>query len=300
MGRPRIKIIDDAQIEVEEKASKKIKKAKSESPNESVIPSETRNLPGSEDPSLIVQDDKIEAEDRHVVSQSGTPRDDEKKEAKKATKPGKAKPRSKKYQELTKDLDRTKIYSLTEAIDMVKKLSYSKFDATLEAHVNTAQMGLRGLVSLPFATGRKLRILAFGKGAETAGADIVGSDETIEEINKGKINFDIVVTTPEWMPKLAKVARILGPRGLMPNPKNGTITDDLKKAVEGFQAGKTEYKTESKAPVIHLALGKLNQPNEELMANIKTLYQTIGKSRVKKITLSPTMGPGIKIDLSSL
>ncbi|OGE77282.1 hypothetical protein A3J19_00835 [Candidatus Daviesbacteria bacterium RIFCSPLOWO2_02_FULL_41_8] len=201
---------------------------------------------------------------------------------------------------MTKDLDRTKIYSLTEAIDMVKKLSYSKFDATLEAHVNTAQMGLRGLVSLPFATGRKLRILAFGKGAETAGADIVGSDETIEEINKGKINFDIVVTTPEWMPKLAKVARILGPRGLMPNPKNGTITDDLKKAVEGFQAGKTEYKTESKAPVIHLALGKLNQPNEELMANIKTLYQTIGKSRVKKITLSPTMGPGIKIDLSSL
>ncbi len=109
-----------------------------------------------------------------------------------------------------------------------------------------------------------------------------------------------MIATPEWMPKLAKIARILGPRGLMPNPKNGTITNDLKKAIEGFQAGKTEYKTEAKVPVIHIVMGKLNQPTEELSANIKTLLQTLGKTRVKKVTLSPTMGPGIKIDLSSL
>lgn len=208
---------------------------------------------------------------------------------KKAVKPGKAKPRSKKYQEIVKDLDRNKAYPLHEAIDTVKKLSYTKFPATLEAHINTAQTGIRGLVSLPFAAGKKLRILAFE-----------GSDEVIEEINKGKVDFDLVVTTPQYMPKLAKVARILGPRGLMPNPKNGTITDDIKKAVEGFQAGKTEYKTEPKAPVIHLALGKLNQPNEELMANIKTLLQTLGKTKVKQVRLAPTMGPSVKLDLTSI
>ncbi len=128
----------------------------------------------------------------------------------------------------------------------------------------------------------------------------MGTDEVIEEINKGKFNYDLVVTTPVWMPKLAKIAKILGPRGLMPNPKNGTITEDLKKAVEGFQAGKTEYKTESKAPVIHLSLGKLSQPTDELSANIKMLIQTLGKTRVKKVTLSPTMGPAVKLDLSSL
>lgn len=211
-----------------------------------------------------------------------------KESSKKPQKPGKARERGKKYQEVSKDLDRTKTYPLNEALDIVKKLSYSKFDATLEAHINTASVGIRGLVSLPFASGRKLRILAFE-----------GEEKTIEEISKGKVDFDLIITTPEWMPKLTKVARILGPRGLMPNPKNGTIADDLKKAAESFQAGKTEYKTESKAPVMHIAMGKLTQPNEELAANIKTLLQTLGKSRVKKVSLSPTMGPAIKLDLSS-
>lgn len=219
---------------------------------------------------------------------------------KKPQKPGKAKPRSKKYQEAVKDLERAKSYPINEALDLVKKVSYSRFTGTLEVHINTAQSGIRGLVSLPFASGKKLKILAFGKGAEASGADLIGSDDLIEEINKGKLGFDLLVTTPEWMPKLAKIARILGPRGLMPNPKNGTITDDLKKAVESFQAGKTEFKTEPKAPVIHLTLGKLSQPNDELQTNIKTLVQTVGKTRIKKVTLAPTMGPGIKIDLSSL
>lgn len=190
---------------------------------------------------------------------------------------------------------------------MVKKLSYAKFNATLEAHINTAQTGLRGLVSLPYASGKKLRILAFGKGAEQSGADLVGTDEIIERISQGKVDFDLIITTPEWMPKLAKVAKILGPKGLMPNPKNGTITppaggsaDGLKKAIEGFQAGKTEYKTESKAPVVHLALGKLSQPTDELSQNIQTLLQTIGKTRIKKVSLAPTMGPSVKLDLTTI
>lgn len=227
---------------------------------------------------------------------------------KKVEKPGKAKPRSKKYQQVIKDLDRSKTYSIPEAVDMVKKMSYAKFNATLEAHINTTQTGLRGLVSLPYASGKKLRILSFPSAKLTSSEKqelekegvVFGDDSTLETIEKGKLNFDLLITTPEWMPKLAKVAKILGPRGLMPNPKNGTISNDLKKEVERFQTGKTEYKTEPKAAVIHLGLGKLDQPNEELAANIKILLQTLGKSRIKKVTLSPTMGPSVKLDLASI
>ncbi len=223
---------------------------------------------------------------------------------KNSQKPGKAKPRSKKYQEISKDLDKTLSYSITEAVELVKKLSYSKFTGTLEAHINTTVPNLRGLVSLPFASGKKLTILAFGptssKDFEGLEDIIIGTDEVIEEINKGKVNFDLLVTTPDWMPKLAKVARILGPRSLMPNPKNGTITSDLKKAVSAFQSGKTEYRTESKAQVIHLGLGKLDQPTEELTANITTLLQTLGKSRIKKVTIAPTLGPSVKLDLTGI
>lgn len=186
MGRPRIKTIDDS--------------AKEEVSRVEQVPQ--------------VEEKKQEEKPRDTRDTSKT---------RGTLKPGKAKPRSKKYQEIAKDLDRTKAYSLDEAVNMVKKLSYSKFNGTLEAHINTAQTGIRGLVSLPYV-----------------------------------------------------------------------------KAVESFQAGKTEYKTEPKAPIIHIALGKLNQPNEELVANIKTLLQTLGKTRVKKLTLSPTMGPGIKVDLASI
>lgn len=275
MGRPKIKVIDDSvKEEVKKKSSKKqtVDDGKIEDSNLKIENGgSNESIPSS---TLNPQNTTL-----HPLSSI----------VKRVVKPGKAKPRSKKYQEISKDLDRNKAYLLNEAVDLVKKLSYTKFNATLEAHINTTQTGIRGLVSLPFASGKKLRILAFE-----------GSDEIIAEIEKGKINFDLVVTTPAWMPKLAKVARILGPRGLMPNPKNSTIAQDLNKAVEGFQAGKTEYKTEAKAPVIHIAMGKLEQPTEELVANIKTLLQTLGKTRVKKVSLSPTMGPSVKVDLASI
>lgn len=275
MGKTKTKIIDDSQPEVEVK-NKKSSKNESEAIGEAV----TANTP--------------EVNQEAAQHTSGVSKE------KKAQKPGKAKPRSKKYQEKVLDLDRTKSYPVDEAVEQVKKLSYSKFEGSLEAHINTIQTGIRGLVSLPFASGKKLKILAFGPGLKEEDGVTIGDDSTIEEINKGKFDFDLVITTPDWMPKLAKAAKVLGPRGLMPNPKNGTITEDLKKAVEGFQAGKTEYKTESKAPVIHLGLGKLSQPTEELSANIKTLLQTLGKSKVKKVSLSPTMGPSVKVDLASL
>ena len=291
MGKKKLTIIDDSQPEVEVKKEKK-----KINPNREIIAKEAK-----------AEETKVENQVQ-TRDQSKKTEPEEPKQEKKFQKQGKAKPRSKKYKEIVSDLDRSKTYPLNEAVELTKKLSYSKFTGTLEAHINTTQTGIRGLVSLPFASGRKIRIVAFGKNAQDSGADIVGTEETIEEINKGKVNFDLVITSPDWMSKLAKVARILGPRGLMPNPKNGTITDDLKKAVDSFQAGKTEYghspkqvyKTEAKGFVIHMALGKLDQPTEELTVNIKTLLQTLGKTRVKKVTLAPTIGPGVKVNLGSV
>ncbi|QQG43116.1 MAG: 50S ribosomal protein L1 [Candidatus Daviesbacteria bacterium] len=274
MGKTKTKIIDDSQPE----AKKKKTSAKQK---------------------LDVGNEKIDEEVRDLKVETPTSNIQPPKPTSKVKHPTSKKVRSKKYQEISKDLDRSKSYPVSEAVDMVKKLSYSKFNGSLEAHIITAQTGVRGLISLPFASGRKIRVLAFGKNAPSSGADIVGDDSTLTQIEKGQINFDIIVTTPEWMAKLTKVAKILGPRGLMPNPKNGTITNDLKKALEGFQGGKTEFKTESKSPIIHLALGKLNQPTEELSANVRTLLQTLGKSKILKVSLAPTMGPSVKLDFSS-
>src|SRR3989344_7871157 len=316
MGKTKTAVMDDSlPVEEPKKSNKKlgrqddlVEKLRAELATEDEAGREVSEAR----PDALKQTQKEE-----IAMPPAAPRDNqpvkEKKPQNPGTRPasgGKEKPRSKKYKQSllfsdeksqdTSSLDRNKSYPISEAIEIVKKVSYTKFEGTLEAHINTAQTGIRGLVSLPFASGKKLTILAFGKDAETSGADKIGSDEILEEINKGKVDFDLLVTTPEWMPKLAKVAKILGPRGLMPNPKSGTITSDLKKTVESFMSGKTEYKTEPKAPVIHLGLGKLTQPTEELSANIKTLLQTLGKSRVKKVSLSPTMGPSVKLDLSSI
>lgn len=293
MGKTKIQVIDDsAPVKEPKKTNKKAAKLESAKAIDAVESApEAQNI----------------TQEPESSRPSGALRPSE-QTSRKTQKPGKAKPRSKKYQEIVKDLDKSKFYSLEEAVDMVKKLNYAKFDATLEAHINTHALGIRGFVSLPFVTGTKLKILAFPPAKLTSSSKkelenegvVFGDDSKIDEIIRGKVDFDLLITTPEWMPKLAKAAKILGPRGLMPNPKNGTITDDLKKAVESYQAGKTEYKTEAKAPVIHLALGKLTQPNEELTSNIKTIFNTLGKSKIKKLTLSPTMGPSVKLDLASI
>lgn len=316
MGRPKVKIIDDSIVEDNKTkgSSDESKKEKTLHSNprssntkkggDSLVESLKAELGIQEEPKESKEDPK-ESKETKLSSTPSTPSKPSKKKAPKLS-------RSKSYQAKVKELNgepaegeeavdfRTKSYKVTDAIELVKRSSYSKYTGTLEAHINTASIGIRGTISLPFATGRSMKVAAFGKGAETSGADIVGDDALLDTIKKGKIDFDVLITTAEWMPKFAPLARVLGPKGLMPNPKNGTITADLKKAVESYQAGKTEYKTESKAAVMHLALGKLDQPTEELAANIKTLLQTLGKSRVKKVTLAPTMGPSVRLDLGSI
>ena len=313
MGKTKTKIIDDSveepsaissQPSDEQKPSTKAAQPKGSTPKDALAASLLAEL--------TEEFEEVEAKPEKPSTKAvATPGEEKEKrpstqaaQAKKAVKT-KVKPRGKKYLEAVKDVDKHQKYELKEAVDMIQKRSYTKFPGTVEIHINTNVKNIRGLISLPFASGKKLTILAFGKGAEDSGADIVGNDAILETVVKGKVEadgkkFDVVITTSEWMPKLAKAARVLGPRGMMPNPKNGTILDDLKKSVGEVQGGKVEYKSESNGQVIHLGIGKVTQPVEEITANVKMLYSTIGKSKIRKIVLSPTMGPGVKVDLASI
>ena len=309
MGKTKIKTIDDSAPVVKTKESEK-KTAKSK-PKDTLAASLLEQLNkefGEVKPSYAAYSAEAAAkagkalEGKQEKEQVDVKRKEVKAERaeKKPAQKAKVKPRGKKYQEAAKLVDPAQNYPLDEAVELVKKASYTKFDGSMELHINTALKGIRGLVSLPFASGKKLKVLVFGKDADKSGADMVGDDDKIEEISKGKISFDVLVATPEWMPKLAKVAKVLGPKGLMPNPKNGTISENLAKTIAELQGGKREYKTESNGQVIHLIVGKVSQPVEEISANVKTLYTTIGKSKIIKMVLSPTMGPGVKIDLASI
>lgn len=200
--------------------------------------------------------------------------------------------RSKKYREVVMKVDKTKVYPLSEALEMLPQIHLAKFDETVELHINTQSTGISGSVTLPHGTGKQTRvaILAPSKDQEAA-------DALLKEIESGSINFDVLIATPDAMPKLAKVARILGPRGLMPNPKNGTVTPKPEEAAQKFAGGQINFKTESKAPVLHLAVGKLSFKPEQLMENIKTAVEAVQSKNIKNITLKSTMSPGIKVQI---
>ena len=226
--------------------------------------------------------------------------------------------RSKKYQEAAKLIDRTKRYSLEEACELVKKTSTSKFDATVECAVRLnidprkAEQNLRGAVSLPHGTGKTVRVLVVTKGAKieeakAAGADYAGETELLEKIKGGWFEFDVVIASPDMMGELGKLGRILGPKGLMPNPKTGTVTMDIEKVVKEFKAGKVEYRTD-KVGNIQVPVGKVSFDSNKLKENIQTIYRQmlrIKPSTVKGVymqnfTITSTMGPGIKVAIDSI
>lgn len=224
----------------------------------------------------------------------------------------------KKLKSAYEKFDNFKEYSLDEALKLIKELSYTKFDETVEMAFNlgvdpkkTDQV-VRGTVSLPHGTGKKVRVLVFAKGekekeALEAGADYVGAEDLVEKIQKGWLDFDKAVATPDIMGLVGKLGKILGPRGLMPNPKLGTVTFDVAKAVREIKAGKVEYKTD-KAGVVHVPIGKVSFDTERLLENAKTVIDSITRAKpgtskgkyMKKIVVSSTMGPGIKIDLNRI
>lgn len=221
----------------------------------------------------------------------------------------------KKYQEAAKLIDKTRLYDPSEAIELVKKVATAKFDETIEAHVKLgvdsrhADQQVRGAVVLPHGTGKTVKILVFAKGekaieAEKAGADYVGGDELVTKIQgENWFDFDVVVATPDMMGVVGKLGRVLGPKGLMPNPKSGTVTFDLVKAVNEIKAGKVEYRLD-KTNIIHVPIGKASFEEQKLVDNFRTLLDAIVKAKpaaakgqyLKSITVTATMSPGIKVN----
>jgi large subunit ribosomal protein L1 len=191
---------------------------------------------------------------------------------------------SKKYQTLVDQYDKTKVYSLKEALELLEKLQRKSFDETVELHLNTVSTGVSGQITLPHGTGKVTRVA-------------IATDELIAEVEKGIINFDVLVAEPTMMVKLARVAKVLGPRGLMPNPKNGTITPKPEEVAKKYAGGQINFKTEAKAPIIHLTVGKISFGPEKLTDNIEALIAAIKKANIVNATLKSTMSPGLKIKI---
>ena len=227
--------------------------------------------------------------------------------------------KGKRYAEAAKAIDRTVLYDVNEAIALAKKTAVAKFDETIEAHIRTgcdgrhADQQIRGAVVLPHGTGKKVRVLVFAKNAKAdealaAGAEYVGAEELLPKIqNEGWLDFDVVVATPDMMGVVGRLGRVLGPKGLMPNPKAGTVTMDVAKAVKDIKAGKIEYRLD-KTNIIHVPIGKASFTEEQLADNFQTLIEAIIKARpaavkgqfLKSVTVAPTMGPGIKLNTTKL
>ena len=227
--------------------------------------------------------------------------------------------KGKKYLEALNKVDKTKLYTLDEAVKLVKETSVSKFDSSVEIAVRLnldtrkSDQQLRGAIVLPSGTGKEKKVLVIAKGdnaklAREASADFVGDTDMLEKIEKENwLDFDVMIATPDMMPLLGKLGKVLGPKGLMPNPKTGTVTTDVKKAVNDVKKGRVEYKTDSYGNV-HALVGKVSFTEDQLKENIKAFMNIIIKSKpsvvkgvyVKNISLSTTMGPGIKLDVNSL
>ncbi|MDO4684517.1 MAG: 50S ribosomal protein L1 [Candidatus Saccharibacteria bacterium] len=225
--------------------------------------------------------------------------------------------RGKNYQTAAKKVEAGKIYSLADALALATETSPVKFDASVEAHVRLgvdprqADQNIRATVSLPHGTGKDVRVAVFApegehEAAKKAGADIVGDEEFTKQLDKEELNFDVLVATPQYMAKLGKYARLLGPRGLMPNPKSGTVATDVAKAVAEAKAGKVEYRVDKQA-IVHLSFGKVSFGADKLADNAKAFFDSLQSQKpsslkgsyVKSITISTTMGPGIKVEVTN-
>lgn len=224
----------------------------------------------------------------------------------------------KKLTAIKKDLDQNKEYSLEEAISLLKKNSFVKFDETLDVAINLgvdprhSDQMVRGMVSLPAGTGKDVRVAVICKDdkvaeATTAGADLAGSINIIDDIKAGKIDFDVCIATPDMMGMVGQIARVLGPKGLMPNPKLGTVTTDIATAVKNAKSGQVEYRVE-KAGIVHVGVGKISFSEADLQKNAQTLIDSVLKAKpsgvkgayLKKIHVSSTMGPSLKVDISTI
>ena len=225
---------------------------------------------------------------------------------------------SKNRKNLISKLDTNKTYEAGEAIKLLKEYSYVKFDESLEIAVNLridankTEQNIRGVINLPKGSGKNIRVAVMAKGekakeAKDSGADLVGDEDLVQSISEGKILFDLLIATPDMMPTVGKIAKILGPKGMMPNPKLGTVTQDVASAVQNAKKGQVQYKND-KAGIVHAGIGKLNFSEEDLLENLKAFYSSIVKSKpdtvkgsfIKRVSIASTMGFGFQINTSSL
>ena len=226
--------------------------------------------------------------------------------------------KTKNNKKILEAIDATKLYEPIDAIKILKENKYAKFNETLDVAINLGidpnktDQGIRGVTNLPKGTGKSIKIAVLTKGdkqteAKEAGADLVGENELIESIASGKIAFDLLIASPDMMPSVGKVAKILGPKGLMPNPKLGTVTQDIATAVKNAKSGQVQFKND-KAGIVHAGIGKMNFDDNDLLENLKFFYTSINKSKpesvkgsfIKKVTIASTMGVGLEVNLTSL
>lgn len=226
--------------------------------------------------------------------------------------------KTKNNKNLIEKINTSKVYNPIEAIKILKENSYTKFEESIEIAINLGidpnktDQNIRGMINLPKGTGKNINVAVLTKGdkqneAKEAGADLVGENDLIDSISNGKINFDLLIATPDMMPSIGKVAKILGPKGLMPNPKLGTVTQDLKTAIQNAKSGQVQYKNE-KSGIVHAGIGKMNFNEDDLLENLKAFFSAINKSKpdtvkgsfIKKVTIASTMGVGLEINVASL
>jgi len=300
-GAAPAEVIEAVEAEVTEEASEDVKTAKA----------------GKRSAKAIAETEaKLEKEARKEAGDT-SPVDGSEEVVKKGPKPV-TRPiierRGKNYRKLAEKIEAGKLYSIDEAVTLASETSPAKFDASVEVHVRLnvdprqADQNIRATVSLPHGTGKTIRVAVFApeadhKAAKDAGADIVGDESFIAQLEKETLDFDILVATPQYMPKLGKYARLLGPRGLMPNPKSGTVATDVAKATKEAKAGKVEYRVDKQA-IVHLSVGKVSFGADKLIENTKAFFDSLQSQKptsikggyVKTITVSTTMGPGIKVE----
>lgn len=306
MGKVRISSFGDEQQEQEERERRKRqreekKKRESqaagsdvvESKEEKKAPKETKGPKETKESDEPKVDEKKEEKaspkkaDKHKKKEyqgSDETTEEGEGEGKKSKKRKEKQGRGRLYKKAVTQIEYKKLYSIEDAVKLLKEISYAKFGGSIEVHINAIETGIRGRVTLPHGTGKKKKV-------------VVADDALIEQLKTGKIDFDILVAHPSMMGKIASVAKVLGPRGLMPNPKAGTISTDPEKLAKELEGGNTEYKTEPKFPLIHQVIGKTSFEDKQIIENFQTLIVAIGKQKITAVTIKSTMSPGIKVAL---
>lgn len=286
MGKIKVRTLGDEKQEKQEKKKAQLRAEAKKQHDESKSP-----VPAKKE----VAKEKVYKSEAAQVQTEEPAKEKKKESPKKSKQKSTKKQRSAGYVTVSKMIDQNKKYSLKEALDLLPKLKRAKFDESVELHINTLEKGVSGNVSLPHGTGKQIKVEIVNQTEDPKHVE-----EIAKKVEAGKIDFDVLIATPDAMPKLARVARFLGPRGLMPNPKNGTITPKPNEAAKKFQGGQINFKTEAKFPILHLTVGKVSFGEKKLADNINVALSAVQAKNIKDVTLKSTMSPAIKIDNSTI